>query len=92
MTSSGPSPSNSRRPRSSSTEITPAANRSEEEVAPSPRSRSGARYPVFPASVPSFSRSSPAAREIPKSVIFTAPFRATRTFPGETSRCTTPFS
>ena len=49
-------------------EITPAANRSEEVVAPSPRILSGARYPDFPARVPSSARPSPAARDMPKSV------------------------
>ncbi len=57
----------------------------------SPRATSGARYAGVPESAPaSVIVVSPVAREMPKSVSFTAPPRPISTLPGFTSRCTMP--
>ncbi|CPU64944.1 Uncharacterised protein [Mycobacteroides abscessus] len=64
---------------------------SEAPVAAWPTACSGERYWAVPMTMPvAVIGTWLAARETPKSVIFTVPERSMRMFPGLTSRCTTP--
>lgn len=73
--------------------VEPNAKTSEADSEASPRATSGARYAGVPAMKPeAVTVTSPTAREIPKSVIFTVPSSDISRFAGFTSRCTMPTS